>query len=157
MIAFNNFRFKSFFLIITFLFALVAPYIVFAQIPGDDLRSTQSPSSETDPLQRVHIISQGTFNTDVGSSGIANIIANALKGFTALLGIVFLILMLYGGYLWMSARGNEQQVEKAQSLIRSAVIGLIIIIAAYAITYFVISWVTGTGGGGGGGSGGQAL
>ncbi len=52
-------------------------------------------------------------------------------------GILFLILMIYGGLIWMMARGNEQEVEKAKNIIISAVFGLIIILAAYAITAFI--------------------
>ena len=55
-----------------------------------------------------------------------------------LLGIVFLILMLYGGYTWMVARGSEEKVEKAKDLITAAIIGLIIIIGGYAIANLVI-------------------
>ena len=55
----------------------------------------------------------------------------------AFIGVIFFVLMIYGGFLWMTARGNEQQVEKAKDLIISAVIGLIIIFAAYAITMYL--------------------
>lgn len=54
-------------------------------------------------------------------------------------GVIFLGLTLYGGLIWMIARGNEQEIEKAKKLIESAVIGLAIVFAAYAITYFVTS------------------
>jgi hypothetical protein len=53
------------------------------------------------------------------------------------LGVTFIILMVYGGYTWMIARGEEQKVTKAKDTLTAAVIGLIIIIAAYAISYFV--------------------
>lgn len=67
--------------------------------------------------------------------------------FIGALGILFLVLMVYGGYLWMNARGNEQQVEKAKSLITQAVLGLIVVLSAYAITYFVVTnLLTATGG-----------
>ncbi len=55
------------------------------------------------------------------------------------LGIVFIILMVYGGILWMTDQGNEEQVKKAKDLIISAVIGLIIVLAAYAITWLIIT------------------
>jgi hypothetical protein len=60
-----------------------------------------------------------------------------------LLGIIFLILMIYGGYMWMTAGGDEQKVEKAKGLIRNAIIGLVIVLAAYAITAFMenIAWL----------------
>lgn len=59
----------------------------------------------------------------------------------AFVGIVFLILMIYGGVVWMFAQGNEQEVTKAKGLIFSAIIGLIIVLGAYAITAYVGSVV----------------
>ncbi len=55
----------------------------------------------------------------------------------AFIGVLFLILMIYAGLMWMTAGGNEQTVDKSKSLIINAVIGLIIVLAAYAITAFV--------------------
>jgi hypothetical protein len=61
----------------------------------------------------------------------------------SLVGLIFMALIVYGGILWMTARGAEQQVEKAKTLITSAVIGMIIIAAGYAITGFVINLMMG--------------
>lgn len=66
------------------------------------------------------------------------IFASIISTVISMLGIVFIALMIYGGYLWMTARGNEDQVEKSKKLITAAVIGLIIVLSAYAISYFVI-------------------
>lgn len=55
----------------------------------------------------------------------------------SLVGVVFLILMVYGGVTWMTASGNDKQVEKAKNTITYAVIGLVIILSAYAITAFL--------------------
>lgn len=55
----------------------------------------------------------------------------------SLIGIVFLILMIYGGFTWMMARGNESDVTKAKDLIQAAIIGLVVVMSAYAITKFV--------------------
>jgi len=57
----------------------------------------------------------------------------------SVVGLVFLILMLYGGYLWMTARGKEERLNKAKETIEASIIGLIIVLAAYGITYFVVS------------------
>ena len=65
---------------------------------------------------------------------ISTIIQTALT----FLGVVFLILAIYGGYLWMTARGNEEQLTRAKNTLTAAVVGLIIVIGAYAISYFVI-------------------
>jgi hypothetical protein len=58
-------------------------------------------------------------------------------------GIIFLVLMVYAGFLWMTAGGNEENVEKAKKLIMAAVIGIAIVLAAYSITYFVTYLVVG--------------
>jgi Type IV secretion system pilin len=65
-----------------------------------------------------------------------------IKAFLSFLGVLFLVLMIYGGFLWMTARGNESQVTKSKDLIIAAVIGLIIILLSYAISSFVISSTT---------------
>ena len=55
------------------------------------------------------------------------------------LGVVFLILMIYGGFLWMTAGGSEQRVEKAKKLITAAIIGLIVVVSAYAISHLLVT------------------
>ena len=69
------------------------------------------------------------------TSGVAVIVYIVLS----LVGIIFLLLMMYGGYLWMTAQGNDQQVEKAKRIIVSAILGLAIVMAAYAISWFIIN------------------
>ncbi len=72
-------------------------------------------------------------------SAIGRIVGLAL----AFIGLAFLVLMIYGGFLWMFARGNDQNVQKAKDLIQAAVIGLIIVLSAYAITMFIGNALTG--------------
>ncbi len=48
-----------------------------------------------------------------------------------------MILVIYAGILWMTARGNEQQVERAKTLLVQSIIGLVIVFSAYAITRFI--------------------
>jgi hypothetical protein len=66
------------------------------------------------------------------------LIGRVIEIFLSFIGVLFLVLFIYAGYLWMTARGNEQQVTKSQDIMKAAVIGLIIVLAAYAITYFVV-------------------
>jgi hypothetical protein len=51
-----------------------------------------------------------------------------------LLGLTFLCLMVYAGGLWMTASGNDKRVQKAKDIMVAAVIGSVIIVAAYAVT-----------------------
>jgi TRAP-type C4-dicarboxylate transport system permease small subunit len=68
---------------------------------------------------------------------LPEIIGAVIAAFLSLLGVIFLILIIYGGFLWMTSGGNEQKVLKAKKTLTRAVIGLIIIVSAYSITYFV--------------------
>lgn len=52
------------------------------------------------------------------------------------LGISFFTLMIYGGFSWMIARGNEAEVEKAKKIITNGFWGLVVVFIAYAITWF---------------------
>ncbi len=56
----------------------------------------------------------------------------------SLLGLIFLTLIIYGGYVWMTAGGDESKVEKAKQTFGRAVIGLVIVICAYAIAHFAV-------------------
>ena len=59
----------------------------------------------------------------------------------SLTGIIFFLLAVYAGFLWMTARGDESQAKKARETIIMAVTGLVIILGAYAITQFVFEAV----------------
>ena len=84
----------------------------------------------------------GYETSGISQTTISSIAGTAVSVFLSILGIIFIVLMLYGGYLWMTARGSEEQLTKAKELIQAAVIGLIIIVAAYAISFFIFNWLT---------------
>ena len=54
-----------------------------------------------------------------------------------LLGLIFLVLVIYAGFLWMMAGGSEEQVTKAKGILRAALIGLVVVLVSYGTTYFV--------------------
>lgn len=82
------------------------------------------------------------YETDSTAADYVTVISSVIQTILSLLGVIFLVLLIYGGFLWMTARGNEQQVEKAKEVIYSSLIGLIIILAAYSISYFVVFRLT---------------
>jgi len=57
----------------------------------------------------------------------------------SLLGAILVILILYGGFKWMTAGGDPSKVEKAVAVLRNAVIGIVIVLAAFAISSFVLN------------------
>lgn len=65
-------------------------------------------------------------------------IGELIKVVLSVLGVVLVLIIVYAGFLWMTAGGDEGQVKKALSWIKNAVIGLVIILSAYAITDYVI-------------------
>ena len=86
--------------------------------------------------------------TTANAAGLTNdalppeqIIANLIEVALGAVGVVFIVLILYGGYLWGTGRGNEDRVYKAQRLITESIIGVIIVFGAYFITAFVINSV----------------
>jgi TRAP-type C4-dicarboxylate transport system permease small subunit len=83
---------------------------------------------------------KGSYSVDDGENLLTNSLNNVINIILSLLGIVFVILMIYGGITYMLARGNEEQTKKAKSLITQAIIGLFIVLAAYAITFFVFKF-----------------
>ncbi len=70
-------------------------------------------------------------------SDISVIVGNIIKVALSMIGLVFLILTVYAGYLWMTARGNDEMVSKAKEIFKSSIMGLFIVVSAYAITIFV--------------------
>jgi hypothetical protein len=58
------------------------------------------------------------------------------------LGIIAVVIILYGGFVWLTAAGNEDKVASAKKIIAAGVIGLIIILAAFLIVNFVITNVS---------------
>lgn len=80
-------------------------------------------------------------------NSLSGIIQTAVSAFLGLLGIIFLVLIIYSGFSWLTAGGDEEKVTLAKNTLSRAVIGLIIILAAYSITYFVFSSLSGVGSG----------
>ena len=81
----------------------------------------------------------GHANLALSNNTLADTIGSVIGAFLSILGVLFLVLMIYGGYIWMVSRGNEQEVNRARDLIKDAIIGFIIISIAYGVTFFVSS------------------
>lgn len=80
-------------------------------------------------------------------STVGSIMSTVIQAFLGLLGIIFLVLMITAGFKWMMASGNEDKIKEAKDTILRAIIGLIIVVGAYAITYFVFNAMDWGGGG----------
>ncbi|MFC1613613.1 pilin [Patescibacteria group bacterium] len=87
--------------------------------------------------------SYNTYATGEGEYSLVDLIAKIVLVFISLLGIFFIILLIYAGYLWMTAGGNEDQVEKSKGMIKHAVIGLVIVLSAFAISWWILGKISG--------------
>lgn len=88
----------------------------------------------------VKVAKEGGYDTTDDVTAVS-FIAKLINVILSVVGVLFLILMIYGGMLWMTAAGDEGKVTKAKNLITAAIIGVIITTSAYAISHFVISKV----------------
>lgn len=70
-------------------------------------------------------------------TSIPAIVGNIVGAALSFIGVLYFGLMIYGGFLWMTARGNDEQVKKSIELITQASIGFAIVAAAYILTRFV--------------------
>lgn len=90
----------------------------------------------------------GAAELTIYESSVPVLVGNVIGAGLSMIGVIFFGLMVYGGVLWMTARGNDEQTKKAKNTIIAASIGMIIVLASYAITSFVFESVQSGGGGG---------
>jgi len=75
---------------------------------------------------------------------INDYIAQIITVILSLVGVVFLGLAIYAGIIWMTASGSEEKVSKAKEMLTESIIGIIIVLAAYAISYFILKATSGS-------------
>ncbi len=83
-------------------------------------------------------IQYGTF-TGLGTKDLREGIMAIVRILLGFLGIIAILIMLYGGFVWLTSAGNEEKVGQAKKIITAAIIGLVIIFVSYAIAEFVIT------------------
>lgn len=83
----------------------------------------------------------GLKSTTAGSSQqqLNQLVGTIVKTLLGLTGVIFMILIIAAGDLWMTAGGNEEKITKARSMIFNGVVGLAIVFAAYLAADFVVS------------------
>jgi len=110
--------------------------------PAEEEPAEREPSgSSGNALRKLKTVGGGAYG--VAESTIpkqpVEIVGGIIKIGLNIVGLIFLALMIYGGFLWMTARGEEAKVTKSKELLEAAIIGLVIVFAAYGITYFVVN------------------
>ncbi len=115
-------KIKSLAILFLLIVLLVLPYFVFAQNPAlSGLEGIQGESGYA----------------EADEYSMAGIVGAGINLFLSLLGIIFIVLMLFAGYNWMMAQDDDERINKAKGTIRRAIIGLIITVGSYAIWNFI--------------------
>ena len=116
--------------VLTLVFTLALPTLAQAQL-----------NSDTSGLTSTGNAAYGEQNPDSLNLGIfiGTYIIQPVIGLT---GVIFLVLTVYAGVMWMTAAGDSKRVDKAKSVLISSVTGAVIIAAAYTIVSTVLGALT---------------
>jgi uncharacterized membrane protein len=129
---------KQIFFLFVLLSLLVLPYFVFAQ---ENTNSNTTNANNNNPLNRLENVASG----EQGAYAEANeftfsmIIGQVVRMLLSFLGIIFVVLIIVAGFQWMTANGNQESISKAKGSLQSSIIGLIIVVSAYAVWEFISS------------------
>jgi len=126
-------------LLFTVLFSLLLSFGYAAVSPALAAGSPPDPGAEA--LQLLEGTGLGGSTPAEAGAQLPVTIGKLVRAVLGLLGIILIVLMIYAGFLWMTARGESGQVDKAKQTITRAVIGAVIVFSAYAITGFVVNAV----------------
>lgn len=124
---------KKILFIISLIFILSANFAVAQPAQNPVTPPASDPYGLTDTAQEAGLISQNT--TPLTVSQIIGMIINAFLG---LVGVIYLVLIIYSGVVWMTAGGNEETITKAKKKLVNATIGLILIFTAFIITNYIV-------------------
>jgi hypothetical protein len=124
---------KQVFFLFVLLSLLVLPYFVFAQ--------TESDTNTNNPMNRLEAVGTGEGGSYVEANAwtLSMIIGQAVNILLTFLGIIFIILIISAGYRWMTASGNQETITQAKGSLKSSIIGLLIVVGAYAIWELIAS------------------
>jgi type IV secretory pathway VirB2 component (pilin) len=96
------------------------------------------------PNEKRYIENNSGLPVNTGGSGdIRQVIAQVIRVVLGFLGIIAVVIILFAGFKWMMAGGNEEKVGEAKKMLVAGLIGLVIILSAYALANFVISQIYG--------------
>ena len=79
----------------------------------------------------------------LGSANLQEVIARIIRAILGFLGVVAVVIILWGGFKWMTSGGEETKVKDARKLILMGIVGLAIVLSAWAIATFVITSLVG--------------
>ncbi|MFA6304628.1 MAG: pilin [Patescibacteria group bacterium] len=122
------------FITLNYLILFSMPKIVGAQVSADLINAAAGPQGAQYPT------SAGAENA------VPQTIGRLISIVLSFVGALFFIYIVVAGIEWMTAGGAEEQVTKAKTKMKNAIIGLAVTVGAYFITYFISNTLGATGG-----------
>ena len=86
-------------------------------------------------------LSSGAIDLPSSNTDLKQVIGQVIQIFLGFLGVIAVVLIIYAGFMWMTAGGDTAKVDKARKYIINAIIGIVIILGAYIITSYVLTQV----------------
>lgn len=73
---------------------------------------------------------------------ISVLVGRIIKAFLGIVGIIALVIFLYGGFLWLTSAGNSKKIEEGRDMFVWAILGLVVIFSSYVLVSFIFETVT---------------
>ena len=121
----------KFFIILLLVFNVLSVTPVLAEINGT--------TGVQESLNKLGKVGGDTGLDKSGGGDLPTIVGGIVGAVLGVLGAVLLLMIVYAGFLWMTAQGKDDQIKKAKQMIFNAIIGIIIVASAWAITSFVLN------------------
>lgn len=138
-------KLKTLILVVALLLSF-SPFIVRAQ--ADDAAQGTTPAAgkrpadtdcSTDLQGKNYTCLRNPLGSTVSVPVIMGRIINAILGFV---GSITFLLFIYGGFQWLTSAGNDEKVRSGTEIMKWAIIGLVVILASYALLRFVFNSFT---------------
>ena len=97
--------------------------------------------ASVDPLKDLNTAASNAGFGTVAENTPSSVIARFINAILGLVGILFLVILVYGGVLYLTSGGQEEKIKQAKKMLVSAIIGTVIIVISYALTSFVFGQI----------------
>lgn len=94
---------------------------------------------QDDALGQMKLTGDKVYGGTAPSRELPELVGSVINIVLGMLGIILVCIIIFAGFLWMTAQGDGEKVKKAKAMIGNAVVGMVLIFAAYSISSFVIT------------------
>ncbi len=103
------------------------------------MQPVQAQTNVTNLLWGNGVTTNALNDVNLGSKDPRAIAVQVIKVLLGFLGLIAVVIIMLGGFKWMTAGGNEDQIAEAKNLMVAGAVGLIIILASYGLAGFIVN------------------